>query len=143
MLFLSYNNSRNGVMRLNMMISPLSQTPIYEQIHMQIRELVLSGTLKAGEQLPSIRLMARDLKIGVITVKHAYDALCEEGIAVSLAGRGVFVADVDQKRAKRIHLDLLKERLAEIKTFCDSADISEQELEQQIEELYGGNGNDR
>lgn len=123
---------------LNILISPLSQTPIYEQIKMQIKELVLSGKLKNGEQLPSIRLMAKDLKVGIITVKRAYDELCADGITISLAGRGVFVVDIDEKRAKQIHLSMLTEHLLEIKSFCDSTDISQKELEKQINLIYGG-----
>ena len=128
---------------LNILISPLSQTPIYEQIEMQIKELVLSGKLKSGEQLPSIRLMARDLKVGIITVKRAYDDLCAEGITMSLAGRGIFVADIDEKRSKKIHLDMLSERLLEIIGFCNSTGISKQELEEQINNIYGGCKNDK
>jgi GntR family transcriptional regulator len=126
---------------LNLLISPLSQTPIYEQIKMQIKELVLSGKLKSGEQLPSIRLMAKDLQVGIITVKRAYDDLFADGITVSLPGRGVFVADIDQERVKQIHLDMLSERLLEIKTFCDSTSISKEELQQRINNIYGGNNN--
>lgn len=123
---------------MNILISPLSQTPIYEQIKMQIKELVLSGKIKSGEQLPSIRLMAKDLKVGIITVKRAYDDLCAEGITISLAGRGIFAADIDAEKAKRIHLDILSERLLEIKVFCDSTNISKQELVKQIDDIYGG-----
>ncbi|MDP4177644.1 MAG: GntR family transcriptional regulator [Bacillota bacterium] len=124
---------------MNILISPLSQTPIYEQIKIQIRELILSGTLKSGEQLPSIRLMAKDLKVGIITVKRAYDDLCEEGITISAAGKGVYVADVDAERAKRIHLDMLYERLLEIKGFCEESNISKEDLDNLINKLYGGN----
>jgi len=120
------------------MISPLSQTPIYEQIKMQIKELVLSGKLKSGEQLPSIRLMAKDLKVGIITVKRAYDDLCLEKITLSLAGRGIFVADIDEKRVKEIHINMLLERLLDISAFCKSTGISKQELEEQINKIYGG-----
>lgn len=123
---------------MNILISPLSQTPIYEQIELQIKELVLSGKLKSGEQLPSIRLMAKDLKVGIITVKRAYDDLCEAGITVSIAGRGVFVADINEERAKEIHLNMLSERLIEIIEFCKSTGISKPELEEQINNIYGG-----
>ena len=128
---------------MNLLISPLSQTPIYEQIKMQLKELILSGTLKSGAQLPSIRLMAKDLKVGIITVKRAYDDLCAEGITVSLAGRGIFVADIDNKKAKQIHLGMLSEQLLEIISFCNSTGITKEELEDQINNLYGGNNNDK
>ncbi|MCL1852410.1 MAG: GntR family transcriptional regulator [Peptococcaceae bacterium] len=123
---------------MRFMISTLSQTPIYEQIKTQIKELVLTGQLKSGEQLPSIRFMAKDLKVGIITVKRAYDDLCEEGFAVSLAGRGVFVADVDTARVKSIHLQLLREQLSDIKDYCATAGITRLELEEVLGDVYGG-----
>ena len=110
---------------------------------MQLKELVLSGKLKSGEQLPSIRLMAKDLKVGIITVKRAYDDLCAEGITVSLAGRGIFVADIDDKKAKQIHLTMLSEQLVEIIAFCNSTGITKQELENQINNIYGGKNHDK
>ena len=125
-------------MCLNILISTLSQTPIYEQIQNQIKEMVLSGQLKADEQLPSIRLMAKDLKVGIITVKRAYEELEKEGIVVNLQGRGCFVAAIDRNKIKAIHLDMLKERLLEIKEFADTADISFGEMLTVINEIYGG-----
>ena len=74
-------------MLLNILISTLSQTPIYEQIQNQIKEMVLSGRIESNEQLPSIRLMAKDLKVGIITVKRAYEELEKEGIVVNFQGR--------------------------------------------------------
>jgi len=127
---------------LNILISTLSQTPIYEQIQNQIKEMVLSGQLKADEQLPSIRLMAKDLKVGIITVKRAYEELEKEGIVVNLQGRGCFVAAIDRNKIKAIHLDMLKERLLEIKEFADTADISLEEMFTVINEIYGGSKND-
>ena len=123
------------------MISSLSQTPIYEQIKIQIKELVLSGKLKSGEQLPSIRLMAKDLKVGVITVKRAYDDLFAEGFTINVAGRGIFVADIDADRVKEIHIEMLAERLEELKEFCTNTGISKEELNEQIRKVYGENNN--
>ncbi|MFA6939657.1 MAG: GntR family transcriptional regulator, partial [Clostridiaceae bacterium] len=88
---------------MNILISTLSQTPIYEQIQNQIKDLVLSGKLKPEEQLPSIRLMAKDLKVGIITVKRAYQELENEGIIVNVQGKGCFVADIDEKKIKEVH----------------------------------------
>ena len=100
---------------MNILISALSQTPIYEQLKNQIKELVLKGQLKPQEQLPSIRLMAKDLKVGIITVKRAYEDLAKEGIIINLQGRGCFVAEIDRAKIKEIHMDMLRERLSEIK----------------------------
>jgi len=130
-------------MCLNILISTLSQTPIYEQIQNQIKEMVLSGRLKSDEQLPSIRLMAKDLKVGIITVKRAYEELEKEGVVVNLQGRGCFVAEIDKDKIKAIHLDMLRERLFEIKEFADTADISLEEIQKVLNDIYGGRGNDK
>jgi len=126
---------------LNILISALSQTPIYEQLKNQIKELVLKGQLKPQEQLPSIRLMAKDLKVGIITVKRAYEDLAKEGIIINLQGRGCFVAEIDRAKIKAIHLDMLRERLLEIKEFADTTDISSMEISNLLNEIYGGSEN--
>lgn len=128
---------------MNILISTLSQTPIYEQIQNQIKELVLSGKLKPEEQLPSIRLMAKDLKVGIITVKRAYQELENEGIIVNLQGKGCFVANIDKKKIKEVHIDMLKERLLDIKEFTDSTGISKDEVLVVLNEIYGGNDYDK
>ncbi len=127
---------------MNILISALSQTPIYEQIQNQIKEMVLSEKLKSKEQLPSIRLMAKDLKVGIITVKRAYEELGKEGIVINLQGRGCFVAEIDRKKVKAIHIDMLHERLLEIKEFTDACGISPEEMLKVINEIYGGSKND-
>jgi GntR family transcriptional regulator len=125
-------------MPVNILISALSQTPIYQQIQDQIKEMVLTRKLNPGEQLPSIRLMARDLKVGIVTVKRAYEELENEGIVVNLQGRGCFVAAIDTQRIKQIHLAMLAERLLEIKNFSDTAGISQQEVINILNHIYGG-----
>ncbi|SHI72193.1 GntR family transcriptional regulator [Clostridium amylolyticum] len=128
---------------MNILISTLSQTPIYEQIQNQIKELVLSGKLKPEEQLPSIRLMAKDLKVGIITVKRAYQELENEGIIVNLQGKGCFVANIDKKKIKEVHIDMLKERFLDIKEFTDSTGISKDEVLVVLNEIYGGTDYDK
>jgi GntR family transcriptional regulator len=105
--------------------------------------MVLKGKLKSQEQLPSIRLMAKDLKVGIITVKRAYEELEREGIVVNLQGRGCFVAAIDRNKIKAIHIDMLRERLVEIKEFADASDISSVEMLKVLNEIYGGNKNDK
>lgn len=73
-------------------ISHSSNKPIYEQIMAQIKSQILSGVLKEGDALPSIRVLARELRISVITTKRAYDELEHEGLLHSVAGKGTFVA---------------------------------------------------
>ncbi|WP_350344053.1 GntR family transcriptional regulator [Proteinivorax hydrogeniformans] len=123
---------------MNILISKLSQTPIYEQIEKQVKENILSGKITAGEQLPSIRGLARELKVGIITVKRAYEELEKAGIIVNIQGRGSFVKDIDVSQIKVIHLEMLRERLVDIKDFCQASDISMDELMEEIKYLYGG-----
>ena len=123
---------------MNTLISTFSQTPIYEQIQIQIKEMILKGILKSNEQLPSIRLMAKDLKVGIITVKRAYEELEKEGILINLQGRGCFVAEINRNKIKVIHIAMLRERLFEIKEFADTTDISFGEIFKVLNEIYGG-----
>lgn len=119
-------------------ISPVSQLPIYEQIENQIREEVLEGRLLPGTQLPSIRALARELKVGVITSKRAYDDLCEEGMLISRAGIGVFVAQLDYKKIQEKHRELLIEQLADVKNYADSIGVGEEELTKLLKLVYKG-----
>ena len=80
-----------------------SELPIYEQIKEQMRTQILSGDVAENEQLPSIRQLARDLKISVITTTRAYKDLADEGFIISVAGKGYFVAPRDN--------DLMRERM--------------------------------
>ncbi len=121
---------------MNIMIDQLSQTPIYEQIENQIRQIILSGELETNYMMPSIRKMAKELGVGIITVKRAYDDMCNEGLLVSIQGRGVFVASIDADKEKEIRLTQLRERLSELKVFCDTSDISKQELIEEITDMY-------
>ncbi|MCH5204466.1 MAG: GntR family transcriptional regulator [Oscillospiraceae bacterium] len=80
-----------------------SELPIYEQIEQQMKAQILDGTVTEDEQLPSIRQLARDLKISVITTTRAYNDLAEEGFIISVAGKGYFVAPRNN--------ELLRERM--------------------------------
>ena len=86
---------------MNILISNSGEKPIYEQITSQIKNLIIQGELAAGQALPSMRLLAKELRISVITTKRAYEELEREGFIVTMTGRGSFVA------AK--NLDLLRE----------------------------------
>ena len=127
---------------MNIMISQLSQTPIYEQMESQIKRDILSGQLKPNEMLPSIRSMAKELGVGIITVKRAYDDLCNEGLLVSLQGRGVFVAEIDSVKQKEVRMEQLSEIIVEIKEFCDASAITQDEVIELINEVFGGKMNE-
>lgn len=81
---------------MDIIINHTSMQPIYEQIADRIKAMVMEGKLKAGEMLPSVRTMAKELKISALTVKKAYDFLEEEGFVVTVHGKGSFIAEHNQ-----------------------------------------------
>ena len=89
---------------MDILISNASDKPIYEQITDQIKGLILNGTLSAGDALPSIRYLARELRISVITTKRAYSDLERDGFIATVTGKGTFVADknIDFLREERL-----------------------------------------
>ena len=89
---------------MEILISNASGLPIYEQITTQIKRKILSGELAAGEALPSIRALAKDLRISVITTKRAYEELERDGLIYTLAGKGSFVAARNQELLREEHL---------------------------------------
>ena len=87
------------------------EVPIYDQITRQIKGHILSGTLAEGEALPSMRALARDLRISVITTKRAYEELERDGFICTLAGKGSFVAAQDAELARESNLREIEEHL--------------------------------
>jgi len=96
---------------MDIIISNSSGQPIYEQICRQVKGAVASGKLKPGEPLPSIRNLARDLRISVITTKRAYEELERDGFICTMAGKGSFVAQQDVELAKESSLREIEEHL--------------------------------
>ena len=86
---------------MNMIINHMSMDPIYEQIIAQIKAQIIDGTLEKGAVLPSVRTLAKDLKISALTVKKAYDLLEEEGLIVTVHGKGSFVAEASQSQMQQ------------------------------------------
>ena len=86
---------------MKLAISSVSGRPIYEQIKDQIRAAILSGELAAGEMLPSLRKLARELHISVLTVTRAYNELADEGIVENVQGKGTFVTSQGSKLMKQ------------------------------------------
>ena len=86
---------------MKLIISSVSGEPIYEQIKTQIRSAVLSGELKAGEALPSLRKLAKELRISVLTVTRAYNELADEGVVQNIQGKGTFVMDKGNELMQR------------------------------------------
>lgn len=85
---------------MNILISNSSSVPLYEQISNQIKNQILNGELKPSEALPSIRMLAKDLKVSIITTKRAYEELEKEGFIKIVAGKGTFVSEGNSDRLK-------------------------------------------
>lgn len=134
-----YDNSRNSKNgnEMHIIISYETREPIYEQIKCQIRGQILSGVLKEGEMLPSIRTIAKELKIGIITAKRAYDDLCAEGFLYSVQGKGVFVAAYDSERTDGYSERTLREKFREIKSFAEINSIDKTTVEKIYKEIFG------
>ena len=89
---------------MKLIISSLSGQPIYRQIEDQIRSAILTGDLQAGEGLPSLRHLSRELRVSVLTVTRAYTELAQEGLVENIQGKGTFVADSGDQVMRR-HLE--------------------------------------
>ena len=99
---------------MNLIINHTSMEPIYEQIVAQIKAEVIEGRMTAGDALPSVRVLSRELKIGALTVKKAYDNLEEEGLIVTVHGKGSFIAAANQEL-------LMEERRKELEKELEAA----------------------
>ena len=98
---------------MNILISNASDKPIYEQIFTQIKAHILSGTLEPGQALPSIRALAKDLRVSVITTKRAYDELEQAGYVNTVPGKGCFVADHSPQLVREAVQTQLEEHLTQ------------------------------
>ena len=98
---------------MNIILSNTDSAPIYEQITRQLRAKIVSGELAPGAALPSMRLLAKELRISVITPKRAYEELEREGLIVTQTGRGSFVAEVSGERLREEQRRAVEKHLAD------------------------------
>ena len=105
-------------------------TPIYEQIFTQIKEQIMSGILRADSPLPSIRNLAKDLHISVITTKRAYDELEKEGYLYTLPGKGCFVAAKNLSLMREENLKRIEEHMEEILRLASLCGLEKEEIEE-------------
>ena len=113
---------------MNIYIDNKSGTPIYDQIYTQIKNQIISGDLKEDELLPSIRNLAKDLRISVITTKRAYDELERDGFIYTLPAKGCFVAPKNVELLQEENLKKMEELIQEIVRLAASCNISKEEL---------------
>lgn len=121
---------------MDIIISNKSEDPIYEQIVKQIKAMILVGTLQSGDALPSIRGLAKDLQISVITTKRAYEELEKEGFIETVGGKGSFVAGQNKELLREQRLKIIEEGLSTIVIESKLLNISLEELQQMLQLLY-------
>ncbi|MGD6875076.1 GntR family transcriptional regulator [Bacillus infantis] len=121
---------------MQIIISNRSKEPIYEQITKQIQSLILAGDLPEGAALPSIRQLAKDLQISVITTKRAYEELEKAGFIYSIVGKGSFVAEQNLEVIREKKLKVIEEQLGAVITNGREIGLSLNELQQLLKILY-------
>lgn len=121
---------------MNIIISNSTGAPIYEQIYSQIKGLILSSALKEGEPLPSMRALAQDLRISVITTKRAYEMLEADGLIESYTGKGSFVAAKNPELLREQNLKLIEQHLEKAVNLARQSGIEQKELEEIMEVYY-------
>jgi len=125
---------------MKIIISNASSEPIYEQICAQIKAQIISGDLIEGEALPSIRKLAQELHISVITTKRAYEELEKEGFIDTVGGKGTFVAIQNKEMLREKKMKSIEDRMADMVTEAQKLGISYQELLDMLNILYGESG---
>ena len=122
---------------MDIIIRNSGDAPIYDQITQQIKGLILRGDLKEGEALPSMRLLARELRISVITTKRAYEELEREGFITTVPGKGCFVAPRNLELAREETLRRAEEQLAQAVEIAKTGGLTLEELTETLNLLYG------
>lgn len=121
---------------MNIVISNSSDRPIYEQITSQIKGLVMSGQLKEGDPLPSMRTLAKELRISVITTKRAYEDLERDGFISTVVGKGSFVRAADTRLVREEKLKQIEGLLSQAVSLARQSAIEREEIEEIIEIIY-------
>lgn len=113
---------------MKIIISNTNSLPIYEQIASQIRNQVINGKIEGGYKLPSIRALAKDLQVSVITTKKAYENLEKEGFINTVAGKGSFIAEQDTQLIKERKLAKLESAIVDVIQMATELEMSKEEL---------------
>lgn len=121
---------------LNIIISSSSNLAIYEQIINQIKTAIINKDVVAGDALPSIRALARDLQISVITTKRAYEELEKEGLIYSKSGKGFYVNEQNTDILKEKKITMIESHLSEIIKECKAAGLTLEDIKDIIDVLY-------
>lgn len=121
---------------MNIIISNSSDKPIYEQITGQIKNMVMSGMLREGDALPSMRLLAKELRISVITTKRAYEDLERDGFITTVVGKGSFIKAADTRLVREEKLKQIEGLLTQAVEIAAQSGILQKEVEEILHILY-------
>ncbi|MCM1181514.1 MAG: GntR family transcriptional regulator [Clostridium sp.] len=122
---------------MNIIISNSGDKPIYEQITDQIKNMVMSGQLKEGMPLPSMRTLAKELRISVITTKRAYEELERDGFIVTMVGKGSFIKAADTRLVREEKLKQIEGLLTEAVRIAGASGITREEVAEMLHLVYG------
>jgi len=122
--------------KLTIIIAYKSDEAIYEQIERQIQQAIMAGALKEGDILPSLRQLAQELRISVVTTNRAYEDLQKDGFITIAPGRGAFVAKVSKESLKDKKMKLVEEKLMEAIELAQSYGISRADFQKMIDLLF-------
>ena len=117
---------------MHILIDNRSGTPIYDQIYSQIKNQIISGSLKEDEMLPSIRGLAKDLRISFITTKRAYEELEKDGFLYTVPGKGCFVAPKNVELLREENLKKIEDHIDEIIRLAATCNLSRQDIIEMI-----------
>lgn len=123
---------------MNIQINNSSDEPIYLQIKNQIKSQIISGDLKVGEQLPSIRFLAKEIRVSMLTAKRAFDELELDGFINSVQGKGNFVAAQNKELIREEYLKKIESKLQEVVELSEIADVSSDELIKMLKSYVEG-----
>ena len=126
---------------MRIIISNQTREPIYEQISTQIKKQVLTNELPAGEPLPSMRQLAKDLGVSVITTKRAYEELEKRGYIYSVVGKGSFISEQNKETILERKMNVIEEQLSAAILNSKEIGIELSELEELLRTLYEGEAN--
>lgn len=137
-LYLLLHNStvRNGGEKLEIIVSNKASRPLYEQISAQIKAAIMSGELKTGEAIPSVRALAKSLHISILTVQKAYSTLQEDGFIETTAGKGCYVSAQNQDFYLEEQQKKIEEKFAEAVEIARSSGIKLEKLTDLLTLLY-------
>lgn len=127
---------------MDLIISNASGKPIYEQIYTQIKNNIISGELSPGDVLPSIRALAKDLRISVITTTRAYDELERDGFIDRVPGKGCYVAEKNLELMREAHLKQIEDHMSEIVELAAGCSLTEEEAVKMLRLMWEMKGKD-